>query len=218
MPSTEKINGTVRYKSASPTCRPSTNNVPAPPLPTPPPSYLKSVVDRVLARRQWLRRARIHALEAKKVVAVGWHTAPEIQAPAAEPTALRDDGAARLGSGHSNLGSDGVRAILDIENGVPIQMRHVGVQRLRGALADQVVRPRWGQTVRLRGHRAGTRSIWRPPTRRAAVAASISRDCAGFACVQSSGAFSSQTSSSNLGNLAARSQGVLCFVQAVHPS
>ena len=142
MPSTEKINGTVRYKSASPTCRPSTNNVPAPPLPTPPPSYLKSVVDRVLARRQWLRRARIHALEAKKVVAVGWHTAPEIQAPAAEPTALRDDGAARLGSGHSNLGSDGVRAILDIENGVLIQMRHVGVQRLRGALTDQVVRPR----------------------------------------------------------------------------
>jgi hypothetical protein len=66
----------------------------------------------VLALRQWLRRTSIHALEAKKVVAVGWHAAPEIQGPAAEATALGNGGAAR---GHDDIGGNRVRPILDIE-------------------------------------------------------------------------------------------------------
>src|SRR5215469_7104486 len=99
------------------------------------------VADGVLALRQWLRRTRIHALEAKKVVAVSWHAPAEKQGPAAEATALCDDGAARLGIGYGNLGGDRVRPVLDVQNGVLIQMSHARVQSLRGAPGQQIRSP-----------------------------------------------------------------------------
>jgi hypothetical protein len=63
----------------------------------------------MLAGRQRLSAARVDMLEAEKIVAMGRHSALQVQTPAAKPVALDNDAATGLGIGNGELRGDNVR-------------------------------------------------------------------------------------------------------------
>ena len=101
----------------SATVLPSTLSVTVPPLPRPPPSYLKSTRMMCLPGASFSLPAKREALHAHEVVVEHRLAVEQVEAPAVEPSALRRDHAVRAAGGNLHVGADLERLVLEVRRG-----------------------------------------------------------------------------------------------------